>query len=92
MSADSQSQTHKRPRIGILLCTTPGFHPVQFLDTAAVDLFGLVAPDILKLAQFPENIVAQGVDYEFLYIAETKVGEAVSLTAGLKVVITVSLW
>lgn len=87
----TQSQTHKRQRIGILLCTTPGSPPVQFLDTAAADLFGMVTPEFLKSIQYPESAVAQGVDYEFLYIAETKVGEIVSLTAGLKVAVTVSI-
>lgn len=85
------THTKKPQRIGILLCAEPGPIPsVQLLDTAAVDIFFVIAPEFLKLCGFPESAVAQGQDYEFLYIAEKEIGDKVLLSAGLTCAVTVS--
>ena len=89
----AQTPSTQRQRIGVLLCadpTDPKSH-VQFLDTAAVDLFSFMDPEFLVACGVPESAAAQGHTYEFLYIAEKEHGPTVNLSGGMKCVVTVSL-
>lgn len=86
------SRTDHPQRIGVLLCAESAPKPsVQLLDTAAVDIFFVIKPEYLRMCGYPENVAAQGQEYEFLYIAEKDVGSKVALSAGLTCDVTVSL-
>ena len=72
-------------RVGVLLCG-----PVQLLDLAAVDLFGMLTPEYLRACQLPDQLVSLGPTIEFRYIGEgKKEGEILETTSDVKVVMTV---
>ncbi len=64
--------------------------PVQLLDTALIDLLGMMTPDYLRSVGAPETAVAQGVEFEFHYIAEGGPGSHAETTSSAKYVVTVS--
>ena len=72
----------ERLRIGVLLAG-----PVQLLDAAPVDLFGMLTKDYLRACQLPEFLVNLGLDIDIQYISELGKGATVDCTAnaGLRV-------
>ena len=87
--------SHPKPslhqRVGILLTSDPTAptETVQLLDTAAADLFSFMNPDILRMANYPEDVAAKGCYYEILYIAEKEHGKTVKLSNVLECTVTV---
>lgn len=72
-------------KVGILLCAGG----VQFLDASAVDLLAICTPEYMKACQLPDALVAMGKEYDFRYIAESGPGSHITLTGGVKVLISV---
>ncbi|KAH8116693.1 class I glutamine amidotransferase-like protein [Phellopilus nigrolimitatus] len=80
-------------RVGILLCknTSSPSPTVQLLDTAAIDLFGMISPEFLLECGYPAHVAKLGQRFEYAYIAEEGPGTMAQLTSGLKCEVTNSL-
>lgn len=72
-------------RIGVLMVG-----PVQLLDVAAVDLFGMISKEYLATMHM-DAILALARDVEIVYISESGKGSVSPTTAGAKIEINVGL-
>lgn len=80
--------SEKAPRrVGVLLCRN-----VQLLDTAAVDLLGMLAPKMIRTSglEVSDDVAEKGQNFDIRYVAESGPGSHAELTAGMKCIVTVS--
>ena len=78
MAPTAQKPTH----IAVLLVP-----PVQFLDTAPIDLFGMLSAEYLHACRLPQPLIDHAVPVRVSYVAESGPGSVAELTAwaGLRV-------
>ena len=74
---------HEEIVIGVLLCDAGPGSEVQLLDTAAVDLLGIISPHSLKEIGLPREVCEAGQKARIIYIAEAGRGSEVRLSGGL---------
>ena len=73
-------------QVGVLIIP-----PVQFLDAAAIDAFGMLTPEYLQACNLPEPLTKLGIPVSIHYIAASGPGTHASMTSSASLPVTDSL-